>query len=503
MTPTSIVGTDAAEGRQAVVDIGSNSVRLVIFDGPRRAPVQIVNEKALCGLGRNMTADRRLDPAAAGDALVTLARFRRLIAGHGEPPTRAIATSAVREAADGPEFVRAVEQLGFAVEVIDGAEEALLAAMGVLSYEPGATGLVGDMGGGSLELAGLDAGALAERTSLSIGPLRLMQQTGDKPATAAPLVERALDDVSWLTAGRFPRLYSVGGSWRAIARIHLAKKAHPLSVLHHYELPATDAASICDLIARQTPRSLQEMPGVSRRRLDTLPYAAIVFRAVLARTGAESVVISAGGIREGVLYRDLSDAERALDPLMEGAQFFADRLSPEPAFGAALAEMVSALFVSETEAEARIRRATCALVDIGAYFHPDMRAMHAFDTALRAPFYGVTHTERIAMALSLFCRHEGRKPSFADPDAHGARLLAILSDAERDRAVRLGLAMRFGAALAPKSPQSLSGCSLGLEAGRLVFRAPKDRAAFAGELPRRRLAALAAAFDAEPCEDFV
>lgn len=483
--------------RQAVVDIGSNSVRLVIFDGPRRAPMQICNEKALCGLGRDTLPDGRLNPAAVDYALSTLRRFRRLIEQHRNPPTRVIATSAVREAADGKAFVDAVKALGFDVAVVGGDEEAALAAMGVISYEPGAAGLVGDMGGGSLELIAVENGAVAQNVSLPIGPLRLMQQTGGKPASALDFVNRALDGVDWLKAGRFKTIYSVGGAWRAIARIHMRLRSYPLPVLHHYEFQRADALSICDLIVKQTARSLQEIPGIPRRRLDTLPYAALVFRTVLERAAIERVMISAGGIREGILYRELSPQEQAADPLFAGVSFFAERFAPEPAIGEAFARLTEPLFEGETAPARRIRIASCMLADIGAFFHPDLRAMQAFDTALRAPFYGITHPERIAIALTLFARHDGRRP--ASMDEH---LLGLLPWDEQQRALRLGLALRFAAALAPKAPAAFEGCTLSLSGGRVLFRAPKDREALMGELPRKRLEALAAAFEAQPTEEF-
>ncbi|HXI87238.1 MAG TPA: hypothetical protein VNH64_07255, partial [Parvularculaceae bacterium] len=232
---TSMTPGMAASARRAVVDIGSNSVRLVIYEGPGRAPMQICNEKALCGLGRDLRADGKLDPTAVGYALATLRRFRRLLEEHRNPPSHVIATSAVRDAADGKAFVDAVKALGFDAIIIDGAEEARLAALGVVSYEPGATGLVGDMGGGSLELVALEKGEIAENASLPIGPLRLMQKSGGAKAQAASdVIEKSLDSLDWLKASRFKTIYSVGGAWRAIARMHMQLRSYPLSVLHHY-----------------------------------------------------------------------------------------------------------------------------------------------------------------------------------------------------------------------------------------------------------------------------
>lgn len=484
-----------ASARQAVIDIGSNSVRLVIYDGPRRAPMPICNEKALCGLGRDITPEGGLNPAAVDYALSTLRRFRSLIGEHGDPPTRVIATAAVREAKDGAAFVASINRLGFEAEVIDGAEEARLAALGVLSCEPGASGLVGDMGGGSLELIGLDRGSVGDASSLSLGALRLMQTSDGKIGNAPMLIEAALDAVPWLSKGGFGTLYSVGGAWRALARIHMRIRSYPLSVLHHYEFSKAEAIEICDLVAKQSRRSLLEIPGLPHRRIDTLPFAALVFKSVLKRSGAERVITSASGVREGLLLDDLSTEEIALDPLLEGARFFADRLSPEPAIGEAVMALTDSLFPAESAAERRIRRAACLMSDVGAYFHPDHRAKHAFETVLHGPFCALSHSERVAMAISLFCRHAGKAPT---PEADA--VLALLAQEEKQRAIRLGLAMRFCGALAPKAPAAIAGCSLVLEDGKLCFRAPRDRETLMGELPRKRLAALAQAFGAQPAE---
>lgn len=498
-----IATRDAAEPargqRQAVLDIGSNSIRLVIYDGPRRAPAPICNEKALCGLGRDMRADGSLNPDAVEHALGTLKRFRRLIAAHGDPVTYVVATAAVREAKDGAAFVRAVGKLGFDVGVIEGGEEARLAALGVISYEPDATGLVGDMGGGSLELIAVENGEVRDAASLSIGPLRLMQKTGASVADAAPLIARALDSAPFVATGRYKTLYSVGGAWRAVARIHMRHKGYPLSVLHHYELSRDAALEVCRLVAKQSRRSLEEIPGIPRRRLDTLPLAAFVLALILERTEAEKVVVSAGGVREGLLFNALSPEERREDPLLAGARHLAARFGPDVAFGEAAIGLTADLFPNETAAERRIRETICILTDICAYFHPDARAIHAYESALRASLYGLSHEERAAIALALFVRHDGDRAALMREQS---QILALLPWERQQQAVRIGLALRFGAALSPKAASGIEGAKLLFERGRIIFRAPKATRDLMGELPRRRLEQLAEAYETTPLESY-
>lgn len=478
--------------RRAVVDIGSNSVRLVVFDGPLRSPMAICNEKALCGLGRDISNEGMLNADAVADTLATLARFRRLLQEYGDPPTWTIATAAVREAQDGDKFIAAVRKLGFDASIISGAEEAELAALGVISFEPGATGVAGDMGGGSLELVALLDGAVADSASLRIGPFSVMRRVGGDIKQAASLIDAELDTVDFLKKKPFDTLYSVGGAWRAIARIHMRLRNYPLSVLHHYEMTSAEAVDACDLVARQSRRSLEEIPGIPRRRIDTLPYAAIVMKSVIRRMAAKNVVVSAGGVREGLLYRMLTPEERKADPFIAACRFYADRLAPNSAFGEIAAKVVEPLFKSEP-ARARLRYATSLMIDIGAYFHPDLRGRHAFDTALSAPFVGVSHEDRVWMALALYCRHQGRTGVWPNEEA-----INLLSD--RQSAIRFGLALRFAAAFTPKASAPLEGCRLEYEPGRVIFRAPADRELLMGETPRRRLDSLAAAMGAQAME---
>ena len=493
---TSLPRKKTKTAKRAVVDIGSNSVRLVIYDGFLRAPMPICNEKALCGLGRDLTKAGSLNPDAVGDALETLTRFRRILKEHGDPKTTAIATAAVREAKDGKKFVSAVRKIGIDVNVISGAEEAELAALGVLSYEPGATGVAGDLGGGSLELVSLKDGALGDKISLPIGPLRLMRATESNLKAAAKIVDEELDKVSFLGKKSLTTLYAVGGAWRALAKIQMQLRRYPLSVLHHYELSSDEAHEVCDLVSGLSRRSLEEIPGIPRRRIDTLPFASMVLQKLLQRMSATNMMVSAGGIREGLLYRDLDNETKKHDPFLDACRFYSRRLSPTATYGTAALKVVSPLFKKDNGGE-RLRLATAALMDIGAYFHPDLRGRFAFDTAMWAPFVGVSHKERIWTALALYRRYSQR-PVEAQHD----QVISILTWDEQNAAMRMGLALRFVATFSPKVSAPLKGCKLSLSGGKLTFHAPENRREMMGESPRKRLALLAAAFEAEPVEVF-
>ncbi len=499
--PAEIVSNAAAEAvalRRGVIDIGSNSVRLVVFDGPARAPFAIVNEKALCGLGRDIGPDGRLNPAAMEAALETLARFRRLLSAYGDPPTRAVATAALRVAANGAEFVERARGIGVDVEIIDGAREAELAALGVISFEPRAEGVIGDMGGGSLELVQVRAGELGDAASLPIGAFSLMRASGGDIKRARAVARDAVAGARFLVEGKDDTIYAVGGAWRALARMEMRIRDYPLPILHEYAIARAKGLDLCDFVARQSRESLESDRTVPRRRIDAIPYAAIVLGAVLEASSARRIVVSAGGLREGLIYDGLPPEARALDPLIVAAEFFAGRLSPGPEYGRAAAAAIRPLFRDGKKMRMRIVDAACALIDTGAYFHPDHRGRQAYDAALRASLYGVSHEERIMLATAVRTRYEGRSAEVDLPPVD-----ALLDDDARTFAVRLGLAMRFAATFAPKAAGALRGCALRRDGDGVVFEAPADRRDLMQDSARKRLSALADAFDARALVDFV
>ena len=482
-------------GRRAVVDVGSNSVRLVIYEGPARAPIAICNEKSLCGLGRDLSKGGDLNASAVADALSTLVRFKQLLREFGDPPVYAIATAAVREANDGKAFVKSVQKIGFDLKIISGDEEAKLAAYGVISFEPDAAGVVGDMGGGSLELVTIRDGSIGDAISLPVGPFRLMRKADGNIKDARKIIDKELGKAVFLQGQKGASLYAVGGAWRALARIHMRLRAHPLSVLHHYEMTVAEMIGVCDLVSQQSRQSLEEIPGIPRRRLDTLPYAALVMKSVLQKIKARSVIVSAAGVREGLLYRALPKPARKKGPLLTMCKYLASKMAPDSAFGNAAAETLKPIIAQNDPAAARLCMAACLMIDTAAYFHPDLRGRHAFDSILSAPLVGLSHPQRVYIALALRARYEGR----IDANLKEAEL-SLLSTEEKESAIRFGTAMRFVASFAPKSSGLLKGCKLAHEDDRLVFTAPGSLELLMGETPRKRFEAAAAAYGAQAIE---
>ncbi len=287
--------------RCAVVDLGSNSVRLVVFEGEHRNPVVIFNEKAVLRLGRGLQTTGRLNAEGVAQALTVMNRYRAIARAMGADPLEVLATAAVRDAANGPEFVELLRTRlpGVAIRVLSGEQEADLSAAGMLCGIPTADGVLADIGGGSLELVRLRAGLRDQAQTLRLGVLRLAERAAHDPVRARALAEAELAGLNWLAEGQGRDLYAVGGAWRALARIHIAQTGYALNIVDHYAILREEARDLTAVIAGASRRVLERMPGAPRRRLDDLPYAAVVLRRVLRATGARRVVFSANGLREG------------------------------------------------------------------------------------------------------------------------------------------------------------------------------------------------------------
>lgn len=485
-------------GRLGVIDIGSNSIRLVVFDRPARALIQVFNEKVLCGLGRGLDTTGRLNPAGVASALENLPRFAAIAAVMGAARIEAFATAAVRDAADGPAFLDEVRRLcGFDVRLLSGTEEARLSALGAVSAIPGAEGVVGDLGGGSLELILVQDGSIGEHGTLPLGPLRLMRNQ-EKESAVAAAIDRELDRFAWLDRLRGQTLYPVGGTWRAFARAHMTQTGYPLHVIHQYAIPGAEAARLAALLGR-IGRKGTRLKGVPKRRQDTLPYGALVLARLLKRLDPSGVVFSAYGLREGVVYTGLPEEEQRRDPLVEACAEMARCGGRFPADGPAALEWMAPLFAKrEAGGEAvpeRLRLAAAWLADIAGLEHPDYRGEHAFYRVLRAPVVGVDHPGRAFLALALLARYEGGIDA-----AFAGAARRLLRPEQLDAACVTGLALRLAIGVSAGSSAVLRRSRLELRDGGLLLLVPQNSPGFAGEVVRRRLDALAEAVGAGRAE---
>ncbi|HET8613333.1 MAG TPA: Ppx/GppA family phosphatase [Sphingomonas sp.] len=477
---------DDSDGRVGIIDIGSNSIRLVIYDGPRRAPSILFNEKVMAGLGKGLGAGGMLDGEAMDRALTALDRFALLARQIGVTQLQAVATAAVREADNGPDFLARAAALGLDITVLSGGEEAELAGEGVLAAFPDADGIVGDLGGGSLELARVRGGKVHERASFPLGVLRVAEIRKEGPGALRRRVCPLLEKGGWRGAGAGLPLYMVGGSWRALARLAMHLGHYPLPIVHGYAMPADAAPRLVRTLGRLDKARLKQVSGLASSRAAALPDAAALLALLVKELGVGELIVSAYGLREGVLHRAAPEAVRTLDPLISATREEGRRLGRFPEHGDLLDRWIAPLFADESPADARLRHASCLLADTGWRAHPEFRAERGLETALHGNWVGVDARGRAMMAQALYT-------SFgASGEPEIVSLLCPAEDAERAR--RWGLAMRLGQRLSGGVAAALTESALALDDKAVTLTlAPGDRALY-GEAVERRHKALAAAF---------
>ncbi|HTQ14112.1 MAG TPA: Ppx/GppA family phosphatase [Rhizomicrobium sp.] len=480
-----------ARGPVAIVDIGSNSVRLVIYESFSRMPAVVHNEKAICAIGRGMVSNGRLDEDGMALAIEALARFRMLADAHRCDAREAVATAAARDAANGREFIAKGEKAwGGPVRILSGQEEAHLAAEGVLAGTPDADGLAADLGGGSLDMVTVRNGKTSAAMTLPVGPLRLMDQSRGDPDRARRIVDRGLEEFPRLGDLKGRTLYAVGGVWRSFARIDMENRSYPLHVLHDYPIPRGRVLDLCDVLSRQSKKSLDLMKVVSRRRAEALPYGAVVLERLMLVTGLKELMVSAYGVREGLLHSQLPEAERDKDPLIAFAAATNLRISRMPAHAEEMFRWMEPLFGSESRAEERIRHAACLFSDMGWRRHPDDRAIGAFNQVLTAPFAGAGHRERALIATAIFHRYSGDEDFPRELHAHD-----LLSAEDDALARRIGLAARLAFSLSASSTGELPHYRLRMTPTRVLLEVSRRREAIAGEPVQKRLGALASCLE--------
>ncbi len=464
-------GDSAPSSRQAaVIDVGSNSVRLVIYRLDGRAIWTVYNEKALAGLGRDLPSTGRLSPEGVEIALTAIRRFRALLDGWRAEDVTAAATAAVREAADGPAFLKRVrEETGLTVRILTGEEEARYAALGVIAGQPDAQGVVGDLGGSSLELVRLGAATTPEEgATLPLGPFALGAPRPLDTDRTRRIIESALAPHAAHFATR--HFHAVGGAWRNLALFQMELADYPLHVAHQYEMSRADALDVSRLVARQSRSSLERMQGLSKKRIETLPYSAVVLEALIESLGVERITISAFGVREGLLLEAMDADVRKRDPLIEGCEALTAARGHSTELGPALEAWLSPAFEKLSpvfaDRDPVLVAAACRLADLGARLHPDHRADLAFEQVLRAPIAGMNHPERAFLASVAFARHT------SSPNPPEAETVArVIAPDRRQRARALGAAVRLGCDLSVRNPRLLEKSSLTIQGERLRLTA--------------------------------
>ncbi|MEM6762229.1 MAG: Ppx/GppA family phosphatase [Pseudomonadota bacterium] len=491
------VGRRMGDGAVGVIDVGSNSVRLVLYERASRAPAVLFNEKVLAALGEDLADTGRLSNDGMARALSAIRRFMTVAHEADANSLTIVATAAARIAENGPRFIRDIEDVaGVPVRVLDGREEAEMAANGVLCgfWQP--DGVVGDLGGGSLELIDVADDQLGVGESFELGTLRLRGKAKGSLDDAETIVKEALAKARPLPllAGR--DFYAVGGTWRSLVRLHMANTRYPLSVMHHYSVPADQMHAFCDLVLKDGLDTVDTRRIVSKGRRALVPWGAVVLRELIERGRPDAVVASALGVREGLIFSGLAAAERARDPLLLASEELALLRARSPQQCVELIDWTAMVFdavgIRESEEERRLRAAACLLSDIGWRAHPDYRGDQALAIISNVALYGIDHPGRGYLAATLHDRYGGTADSDARPAAE-----ALCPTRLAQRAKVLAAAFKVAYVMAPGMAGILPRIKLRMEGEKLMLSLPPSLAALDGERPRRRVRQLAKLINAE------
>jgi exopolyphosphatase / guanosine-5'-triphosphate,3'-diphosphate pyrophosphatase len=473
--------------RLGVVDVGSNSVRLVIFDGAARSPAYFFNEKILCGLGSGLEETGRLNPEGRVRAMNALKRFVLLAKNMDAGPLYSVATAAVREAEDGADFCREVKKAtGLSLNVASGEEEARLSAQGVLLGWPEANGLVCDIGGSSMEMAEILDGDVGTCVTSALGPQKLARYAQD--GTITEVIKARVAGLRAKIGKEHDILFLVGGSWRAIARLDMERRQYPLRVLHEYAMTPAQLLETVDWIETKSVAELRALSGSSQERMILVPVAAEVLWELIRQFHPKQIAISSYGIREGLLYEQMPEDLRRRDPLIEACRYMEHASARNPGFGKVLFEFLSPLFFETPKEQLRLIKAACLIHDVTWRAHPDYRAEVCFDNATRANLGGLDHAGRVFLGTALLNRYKNSRNQAAFGE-----VIALLTEEERLTAEIVGKAMRFGAMLSGASIQMMGRLNYDRENGvlELILR-PQSMDLF-GEVVMVRFESLARA----------
>ncbi len=475
----------------SVVDIGSNSIRLVVYEGVARSPTVLFNEKMLAGLGRGIVSTGRLDPDAVLRAVEEFKRFRALSEQAGADELHVIATAAAREAENGMDFIRRAEEIFDApIRVLSGREEAYYSALGIISGFHAADGIAGDLGGGSLELVDVAGNEIGDKITLPLGGLRLQDMAKGSPAEAFKIAQRELKRASLLEAGEGRTFYCVGGTWRNLARLHMSVTDYPLNVMHHYELGVAESADFLSQVASGDISKMKGIGRVSKSRRGLLPYGAAVLQAIVEAMKPSRIVVSALGVREGFLYSQLSEEQKRVDPLISAAEELALLRSRSVAHAHELAtwtgEAFSAFGFQESEEDRRYRQAACLLTDIGWRAHPEYRGAQSLNIIAHASFIGVDHPGRAFIGLTSLFRHEG-----VDEDVVSPVMRTLAGPHHLARARILGALLRVVYLFSASMPGLMPKLKWRQNDDVLQLVVPASHAGLVGERPAGRMTQLA------------
>lgn len=477
----------------AVIDIGSNSVRLVVYDELKRSPVSIFNEKALCGLAKNMAKSNHLNKKGVVSAKKAIARFVLICKMMHVKKINLFATSAVRDAHDGKQFVDDIcKHHNINIEIISGEREAYLAGSGIVSSFVDAKGVVGDLGGGSLELIPVENNQVLNGESHPIGPLRFSLQQY-KSNELWDKIKSRLDQSNVLPSLKGKTFYAVGGAFRNIAKLHMHRIKYPLRVVHGYSITREEFLETLRVVSRMPESSLSKFPDLSKKRLEFLPFAAKMMEIVVTKSMPKNIVFSASGVREGYLFDSLSKNKRQDDVLISGCEDMIKRINRNPDYGKEVYDWLIPLFGELKDSDKHIVRAACILSEISCFEHTEYRGEMAYRRILDSSLQGLSHKERVFLAAILYSRY-----CFTVSSKDLGSIYSILSPSRKHVAKIIGNAIRLGKNISGSSLGVLTESTIRTTRTKLILKINDPFSSLKGETVMKRLTQLSNILDLKP-----
>ncbi|WP_051955773.1 exopolyphosphatase [Beijerinckia mobilis] len=481
----------------AIVDIGSNSVRLVVYEHLSRSPRTIFNEKSMCGLGNGVITTGKLSKSGVEKALMALRRFRVLCGIMEVGEIHVLATAAARDASNGAEFLAAAtEAIAAPITLLSGSREAELSAQGVLSGISKPDGIVGDLGGGSLELVDVKHHDIGRGATLPLGGLALMDASNQNPREAVKIARAHLAKCKILDHLEGRTFYAVGGTWRALAKLHMGQHNYPLNIMHGYTISARDASDLASLVEKVNTDTLVSIESVNAARRPLLAYGAVVLDEIIRKGNPKKVMISTTGVREGLIYEKLDGKSRHLDPLLVAAEEFNTLLSRSPRHAEELCDwtdvFAQSMPMDENDTEQRLRQAACLLSDVNWRAHPDYRGEESLNLVVNGSFIGIDHPGRAFLILTASYRYLGLEE---DVNPH---LRGLVSSRLLDKARTLAGVMRVATVITGSMGGILPRTSLTCVKSKVVLSLPGDLVDLVSERLQNRLKQLSRLIGREP-----
>lgn len=388
------------KGRFAVIDIGSSTMRLVVYD-EGLYPHLFLNHKVRIRFAMEKgKGDFYLDDERMDRAINALKWFLWVCEQSSVKTVVATATSAVREAKNGGEFVENIrQQTGLHVEVISGEVEARLSAEGGVTSLPDASGLVMDLGGGSLDICETDT--KGDFASLPLGVLSLQKLSGHDPYKAVEILKDALKKVDWFANKNMRDLVALGSGMRSIASLHMTECDYPMHILHDYSIEKNEAIAYCDkfLKGEINPKVLHLAKGYE----DVMPYRAAALSALLQSGQFERVRFASFGIREGVFFSQIEQGGVGDDPLLSYARDISERDGRGIAYARQVAKWAHKIL---PKVPYRLLKAAALFSDIAWREQYIYRASTTFEIVYGSPFVACSHSDRAKLALMAYFAHD-------------------------------------------------------------------------------------------------